>query len=55
MLYALKASIIEANKYLTQEESLQYIITYAMYTPINMEKEAGEKEKTRIYLQCIGK
>ena len=45
MLYALKASIIEANKYLTQEESLLYIITYAMYTPINMEKEAGEKKK----------
>ena len=45
MLYALKASIIEANNYLTQEEALQYIITYAMYTPINMEKAAGEKKK----------
>ena len=45
MLYALKASIIEANTYLTQEEALQYIISYAMYTPINMDKEKGERKK----------
>ena len=45
MLYALKASIIEANNYLTKEEALQYIVSYAMYTPINMEKEEGERKK----------
>ena len=45
MLFALKASIIEANSYLTQEESLKYIITYAMYTPINMEPEEGVRKK----------
>jgi len=45
MLFALKASIIEANSYLTQEEALKYIITYAMYTPINMEHEEGVRKK----------
>jgi DNA-directed RNA polymerase II subunit RPB2 len=45
MLFALKASIIEAEGYSTQEESLQYIVSHAMYTPINMEKEEGELKK----------
>lgn len=45
MLFALKASIVEAEKHLTQEESLQYIVGHAMYTPINMEKEEGELKK----------
>ena len=46
MLYALKASIIEANKYLTQEDAMTYIVSHAMYTPINMDKETGERKKT---------
>ena len=45
ILMYLKASIIEANKYLTQEESLNYIVSHAMYTPINMTKEAGALKK----------
>jgi len=45
MLYAMKASIIEANNCPSQEDALQHIITYAMYTPINMEKAAGEQKK----------
>lgn len=45
MLYALKASIIEANKYLTQEDAMTYIVSHAMYTPINMDKEMGERKK----------
>lgn len=45
MLFALKASIIEANEYLTQEDAMKYIISFAMYTPINMEKEQGERKK----------
>ena len=45
LLLALKASIIEANLYKTQEEALNYIISHAMYTPINMTKEAGAKKK----------
>ena len=45
MLYGLKASIIEANKTQTQEECLTYITSHAMFTPINMEKEEGQRKK----------
>ena len=45
MLFALKASIIESQKYNTQEDSLQYIINQAMYTPINMSVEEGIAKK----------
>jgi DNA-directed RNA polymerase II subunit RPB2 len=45
MLYALRACIVEANEYMTQEDALNFIIQHAMFTPINMDKEAGIKKK----------
>ena len=48
MLFGLKASIIDSNKYITEEDSLQYIIQQAMFTPINMDKESGIKEKENL-------
>lgn len=45
MLEALQASIIEANTYLTQESCIKYITSYAMYTPINVDKETGIRKK----------
>ena len=33
MLYALKASVIEANKYLTQENAFNYITDNIIFTP----------------------
>ena len=45
MLYALKASIIEANKYLTQENAFRYITDNIIFTPINMDKEEGDLKK----------
>ena len=45
MLYALKASIVEAQKYNSQETALQYIINQAMFTPINMSQEEGIQKK----------
>ena len=45
MLFGLKASIITANKYLTQEDAFNYIVNYSMYTPIKMTKEVGEQKK----------
>ena len=45
MLFGLKASIIDANEYITEEESLDYIVSNAMFTPINMDKESGLKKK----------
>ena len=44
MLFSLKASIIEAHKYNTQETALNYIIGHVMYTPINMTLEEGIKK-----------
>ena len=41
----LQASIIEANGYLTQEDCIKYITSYAMFTPINMDRETGAKKK----------
>ena len=41
----LKASIIDANKYLTQESAIEYITTYAAFTPLNMDKETGARKK----------
>ena len=53
MLYSLKASIINSNKYLTQEECLVYITSQAMYTPINMEKEEGQRKKREFTVKVL--
>ena len=53
MLYALQASIIESNKHLTQEECIRYITTFAMYTPINMDKETGIKKKQEFTMDIL--
>ena len=53
MLNALQASIIEANKYITQEECIRYITGFAMYTPINMDKETGIKKKHEFTLEIL--
>jgi DNA-directed RNA polymerase II subunit RPB2 len=45
ILDALQASIIDANKYPTKEEALRHITAYAAYTPINMDKEKGQRKK----------
>lgn len=45
LLDNLKASIMDSNKHLTQEECIRYITSYVMYTPINMDKETGIKKK----------
>jgi DNA-directed RNA polymerase II subunit RPB2 len=53
MLSALQASIIEANKHLTQEECIRYITSFAMYTPINMDKETGVKKKQEFTMDIL--
>ena len=45
MLHFLKGSVVDANQHLTKKDSFKYILDYAMYTPINMDKETGEKKK----------
>ena len=45
LLAALQGSVVDANKILGQEEALQHIVQFAMYTPLNMEKEEGQRKK----------
>ncbi len=44
-LLALRASIVDANKYITKEDALLYITSNVMYTPLNMDKETGQLKK----------
>ena len=53
MLQALQASIIEANKYMIQEDCIKYIMGFVMYTPINMDKETGAKKKYDFTLEIL--
>ncbi|NDH66959.1 MAG: hypothetical protein EBY22_03435 [Gammaproteobacteria bacterium] len=54
MLGALQASIIEANKWMTQEDALKSVISQVMYTPMNMDKETGAKKKREFALEILG-
>lgn len=53
LLEALQASVIESDKHLTQEECIRYITSFAMYTPINMDKETGAKKKHEFTLDIL--
>ena len=53
ILDILQASVIESNKYLTQEECIKYITNFVMYTPINMDKETGIKKKHDFTLDIL--
>jgi len=53
LLEALQASVIEADKHLTQEECIKCITSFAMYTPINMDKETGAKKKHEFTLDIL--
>jgi len=45
MLDSLRASIIDANAVLTQEEAVKIVTSNVMYTPMNMDKETGAAKK----------
>ena len=53
LLEALHASIIDANKHLTQEECIRYITNFAMYTPMNMDKETGIRKKFEFTMDIL--
>ena len=53
MLESLQASIIDSNKYLTQEEAIKYITSFVIYTPINMDKETGARKKTEFAMEIL--
>ena len=53
MLESLQASIIESNKYLSKEDAIRHITSYAIYTPINMDKETGARKKLEFTLDIL--
>ena len=53
MLFGLKACIVDANKYITKEECVEYITSFAMYTPINMDKEKGARKKREFTVNVL--
>jgi DNA-directed RNA polymerase beta subunit len=53
VLSFLQASIIDANKYMTQEDALRHITTSVAYTPINLDKETGLRKKREFALEVL--
>jgi len=53
ILHFIKASIIDANKYLEYENCLNYIISHSIYTPINMTKEEGIEKKKNFTIKTL--
>jgi DNA-directed RNA polymerase II subunit RPB2 len=53
MLLSLKASIIEANKVVTQDAAIKYIVANVIYTPMNMDKETGSKKKHDFAIEVL--
>ena len=53
ILASLQASVIEANKIMTEEDAIKYVMTHSMFTPINMDKEQGLKRKREFALDVI--
>ena len=41
----LRASIVDANKCMTQEDAIKYINNYVAFTPINVDRETGQRKK----------
>jgi DNA-directed RNA polymerase II subunit RPB2 len=53
VLRFLQASIIDANKYMTQEDALRHITASVAYTPINMDRETGALKKREFAVDAL--
>jgi len=53
LLECLQGSIVEANKYLTQEDALRHITAFVAFTPINMDRETGQIKKREFALEVL--
>jgi len=53
MLEFLHASIRDSTDYITKEECIRHIISNVMYTPINMDKEQGQKKKQEFAMDVL--
>jgi DNA-directed RNA polymerase beta subunit len=53
LLDFLQASVIDANKYPTKEDSLRHITASVAYTPLNMDKETGQRKKREFAVDVL--
>jgi DNA-directed RNA polymerase II subunit RPB2 len=53
LLKSLQASIIDANKYLTQEDAIRHITSFVAYTPFNMDRETGLVKKRDFAVEVL--
>ena len=53
MLDNMRASIMECEAYMTQEEAIEYIMHNIVYIPINMDLDSGTKKKMEFTLDIL--
>ena len=53
LLNCLQASVIDANKYITQEDALRHITASVAYTPMNMDKDTGARKKREFTIDVL--
>jgi len=53
LMRCLQASVIDSNKYMTQEDALRHITASVAYTPINLDKETGMKKKREFTMEVL--
>uniref|UniRef100_A0A6C0JKV1 DNA-directed RNA polymerase n=1 Tax=viral metagenome TaxID=1070528 RepID=A0A6C0JKV1_9ZZZZ len=53
LLQCLQASMIDANKYMTQEDAIKHITASVAYTPLNMDKETGMRKKREFTIEVL--
>jgi len=53
LLLCIQASVIDANKYMTQEDALRHITASVAYTPLNMDKETGARKKREFTIEVL--
>jgi DNA-directed RNA polymerase II subunit RPB2 len=53
VLNFLQASIIDSNKYTTMEDAIRHITSYVAYTPMNMDREMGNRKKREFAMDVL--
>ena len=53
LLFALRGSVVEAQKYIDQESAIKLIVNSAMFTPLNMDKATGERKKYEFTINVL--
>lgn len=49
----LEGSVLDSNKYQTQEDAITYFVSHVMYSPINMDKETGALKKMEFAMDVL--